>query len=236
MIIRLGLLLALLLPFTAFSQGQRSAGQPASRHRSHALSEGAANAHLQQMNFMELVRRFEVDGREIWQKPEEVIDLLGDIKGKTVLDLGAGTGYFSIRLARHGAKVIAADVDSRFLDYIKQRVPAEGTDGGVVETRQVPYDDPGLAPAEVDAVLMVDVYHHIEHRSTYFTKLRKGMKPGSPLVIVDFHPHKPSKEGPPVLMRVAPKQVESELRKAGFTEFRWQDENWLTYQYAVIAR
>jgi cyclopropane fatty-acyl-phospholipid synthase-like methyltransferase len=230
----LGVALTVLLVVPPFP-GQANSTESKLKSTASLKQESAANRHMHQMDFMELVRRFEVDGRDIWQKPEEVIDLLGNINGKTVLDLGAGTGYFSIRLARHGARVIAADVDERFLGYIRQRVPAEGTDGGEVTTRLVGYNDPGLAAAEADAVLMVDVYHHIERRPAYFTKLRKGMKPGGSLLIVDFHPKKPSDDGPPVHMRVAPRQVEAELRKAGFKHFEWR-ENWLAYQYVVVAR
>jgi len=233
---RLGLAFLCALPLLSSAQ-QRVVAHPMPT-RGQAAShkpEGSASQHTQQMDFMELVRRFEVNGREIWQKPDEVIELLGKLKNKTVLDLGAGTGYFSIRLARHGARVIAADVDPRFLDYIRQRVPAEGVDSGEVITRLVPHDDPKLAPGEVHAVLMVDVYHHIEHRPTYFARLRKGMQPGSPLLIVDYHPAKPGNDSPPPNLLVSPRQVEAELRKAGFKQFEWK-EDWLDYQYVLIAR
>ncbi|NJD04897.1 MAG: class I SAM-dependent methyltransferase [Methylococcaceae bacterium] len=240
--IRLGLALALsALAMPASAQDKTSQEKKAAPHRhpqqqsSHQIAPGAANAHLHRMSFQEMVERFEVAGRETWQKPEEVIDLLGNIHAKTVLDLGAGTGYFSVRLARHGAKVIAADVDKRFLDFIQTRAKAEGTDGGQVITRLIPYDNPGLSAAEVDAVLMVDVYHHIENRPAYFAKLRAGMKPGAPLLIVDFHPNKNNPEGPPPELRIAPKDVETELRKAGFTQFDWK-EDWLEYQYVLIVR
>jgi 2-polyprenyl-3-methyl-5-hydroxy-6-metoxy-1,4-benzoquinol methylase len=241
--IRLGLALALFaLAIPASAQNKTGSEKKVAPHRqhqtqhgSHQVAPGAANAHLHQMSFQDLIARFEVAGRETWQKPEEVIDLLGDLRAKTVLDLGAGTGYFSVRLARHGAKVIAADIDKRFLDFIQTRAKAEGTDGGQVITRLIPYDNPGLSSAEVDAVLMVDVYHHIEDRPAYFTKLRAGMKPGAPLLIVDFHPSRNNPEGPPPDLRIAPKDVEAELRKAGFTQFDWK-EDWLEYQYVLIAR
>jgi 2-polyprenyl-3-methyl-5-hydroxy-6-metoxy-1,4-benzoquinol methylase len=242
MSIRLGLALTLLsLAIPVSAQDKPAQQKKAASHRhpqqqgSHQVAPGAADAHLHRMSFQDLVARFEVAGRETWQKPEEVIDLLGDIHGKTVLDLGAGTGYFSVRLARHGAKVIAADIDKRFLDFIQARAKAEGTDGGQVVTRLIPYDNPGLSAAEVDAVLMVDVYHHIENRPVYFGKLRNGMKPGAALLIVDFHPNKNNPEGPPPELRIAPRDVEAELRKAGFTQFDWK-EDWLEYQYVLIAR
>jgi len=235
--ISLGSAIAVLLALPAAAQEAKA--PPHRQHPappgSHQVAPGAANAHLHRMTFQEMVERFEVAGRETWQKPEEVIELLGDIQGRTVLDLGAGTGYFSVRLARHGARVVAADVDKRFLDFIQTRTKAEGTDGGHVITRLIPYDDPGLSPAEADAVLMVDVYHHIDNRPGYFAKLRKGLKPGGRLLIVDFHPDRPSPDGPPAELRIAPKQVEEELRKAGFTQFLWK-EDWLAYQYVVIAR
>src|SRR5262250_2336948 len=69
--------------------------------------ESAANKHMHEMRFEDLVARFEDPARKEWQKPDEVIAGLGPLSGKTVADIGAGTGYFSFPTAARGAKVIA---------------------------------------------------------------------------------------------------------------------------------
>jgi len=77
-----------------------------------------SNIFMNQRSFEDLVNAFESEDREEWQKPDEVIALLGDIRGKTIMDIGAGTGYYAFRMTAKGAKVIAADVDDRFLNYM----------------------------------------------------------------------------------------------------------------------
>ena len=89
----------------------------------HGHHHGAndANQHMHRRSFEELVKSFENEDRSAWQKPDEVIALLGDLNGKTVMDIGAGSGYFTFRMAAKGARVIAADVDQRFLDFITEK-------------------------------------------------------------------------------------------------------------------
>ncbi|MGB0932606.1 MAG: class I SAM-dependent methyltransferase, partial [Chitinophagales bacterium] len=79
-----------------------------------------ANKHMNKSSFEDLVNRFEAEDRIKWQKPYQVIDKL-DIEGKTVVDIGAGTGYFAFRMLNKAKKVIAVDVDKRFIDYMNQR-------------------------------------------------------------------------------------------------------------------
>ena len=198
---------------------------------------GAANQHMQSMDFDTLVRRFETGehgDRDTWQKPDAVIAALGDIQGKTVMDLGAGTGYFSLRLAAAGANVIAADVDPRFQKYIQERLTREKPAApGTVVTRHLGYDSPGLAQGEADRVLMVDVYHHIEQREDYLPLLRGGLKPSGELIIVDFK-KEPTPDGPPPAMRLSPEEIRRELVAAGFRDIAI-DTALLPYQYVIKA-
>ena len=100
------------------------------------------NTHMNERPFEDLVAEFESPERRKWQKPDSVITFIGAIQGSTVMDLGAGTGYFSFPLAKAGAKVIAADVDKRFIDYIEQRKAKDTIFSEKIETRLVPYDNP----------------------------------------------------------------------------------------------
>jgi ubiquinone/menaquinone biosynthesis C-methylase UbiE len=193
----------------------------------------AANKFMHGSDFHQLVARFEDPLRAQWQKPGEVIASLGPLDGKTVADIGAGTGYFAFPLAKKAAKVIAIDIDQRFLDYIEQKKRAEKT-GGNIETRLTAPDAPGLKPGEADVVLIVDTLHHIENRTHYLKKLKAVLGQVGLLVIVDFKKQNPP-PGPPIELRLAPEQVESELKSAGFALVS-TNRDLLPYQYIIKAR
>jgi 2-polyprenyl-3-methyl-5-hydroxy-6-metoxy-1,4-benzoquinol methylase len=197
------------------------------------LPESAANKFMHGSDFHELVAHFEDPARAQWQKPNEVIASLGSLEGKIVADIGAGTGYFAFPLAKKAAKVIAIDIDQRFLDYIEHKKRTQKV-GANVETRITAPDSPGLKPDEADVVLIVDTYHHIENRIDYLKKLKKDLAKGGLLVIVDFKKEK-TPPGPPVELRLAQESVESELKSAGFTVVS-MDRDLLPYQYIIKAR
>ncbi len=188
---------------------------------------------MHRADFKELAARFEDPARAEWQKPEKTIASLGSLKGKTVADIGAGTGYFSFPIAQQAQKVIAIDIDQRFLDYIAQKKESQKI-GANIETRLTKPDSSGLKPGEADMVLIVDTYHHIEGRIDYFKKLKKCLSKDGVLVIIDFKKME-TPMGPPVEMRLAEDEVESELKSAGFTIVS-ADKDLLPYQYIIKAR
>jgi SAM-dependent methyltransferase len=194
---------------------------------------GKANAHMHRVPFEKLLERFEAPERKTWQKPGAVVAQLGDISGKVIADIGCGSGYFSFRMQEVGARVLCIDVDERFLSFVESRKREAGIADNAIETRLVPYDSPGLAAKEVDVVLIVNTYHHIEDREAYFMKVRKGMRPGGSLVIVDYKA-KRTRVGPPQHIRVSTSDIMSELREAGFTSFT-VDQSLLPHQYIVTA-
>ena len=198
-----------------------------------AAEESAANQFMHQADFDQLSARFEDSARAEWQKPEKVIASLGPLEGKTVVDIGAGTGYFSFPISKQAAKVIAIDIDQRFLDYIAQKKQTQKI-GANIETRLTKPDSSGLKPGEADMVLIVDTYHHIEGRIEYLRKLKKSLRSDGVLVIIDFKKMK-TPPGPSVELRVAEEQVESELKSAGFTVVS-ADKDLLPYQYIIKAR
>lgn len=195
----------------------------------HHGKENRANQHMHQRPVEELVRHFESPERKAWQKPDEVVETLGPLAGKTVMDIGAGSGYFTFRMAERGARVIAADVDDRFQDYIRQEMERRGQSG--IETRLIPHNAPGLAPEEADLVLLVNTYHHIEDRIAYFRQVYAGIKPGGQLVIVDFIKEE-TPVGPPVDHRLSEQEVIEEIRAAGFKN-PLIDRETLAYQYLI---
>ena len=134
--------------------------------------------------------------------------------GQRVADIGAGTGYFTVRLAKSPAapKVYAVDIEPSMVKYVETRAVREGLKN-VVAVRAGA--DRTNLPEPVDLVLVVDTYHHIPNRVAYFTALKARMKPGARLAIVDFR--KDSPDGPPVEFRFTPDQISAELAEAGFS-------------------
>ena len=186
-------------------------------------------------NFESLVADFEDKDRGIWQKPELVISFLGDLKGKTVADIGAGTGYFTFRLVPKAKKVIGIDIDPRFinfLDSVRVRLPEVYRDR--FESRLARYDDPLLQPEEADNVVIVNTYAYIENRVQYLKILSKGIVPGGQLLIIDFKKNN-LPVGPPEEYKVSLAQVERELVAAGFVVSKI-DKDALDYQYIILAK
>jgi ubiquinone/menaquinone biosynthesis C-methylase UbiE len=173
--------------------------------------------------------------RENWQKPQVVISLLGDLSDKTVADIGAGTGYFSFRLAQKAERVIAIDIDSLLLDYIDHRV-SEGrqSEESHLETRLTTPDDPGLKPQEADIILLVNTYHLLSDRPAYFQKVKACLKPGGKVVVIDFKRGR-MPVGPPQEDRISPTQAAIELAAAGLIT-QGIDSTSLDYQYILTAK
>jgi ubiquinone/menaquinone biosynthesis C-methylase UbiE len=165
-------------------------------------------------NVEELVKRFDDPARDEWQMPARVIDALRLQPGEVVADIGAGTGYFTVRLARAAArpKVYAVDVEPAMIAHLRHRAMLEELTN--VTAVQASADRSNL-PERVDVALVVDTYHHIPNRVAYFTALRQSMKPGARLAIVDFRKGAP--EGPPEAFRFTPQQIRDELTAAGFS-------------------
>lgn len=195
--------------------------------------ESAANQFMHHADFDQLVARFEDPARAEWQKPRKVIASLEPLEGKTVADIGVGTGYFAFPIALKAAKVIAIDIDQRFLDYINHKKQTQKS-GGNIETRLTTPDSPGLKGGEADLVLIVDTIHHIENRTEYFRKLKRGLRDGGALVIIDFKKHE-TPTGPPVELRLSADEVKSDLEAAGFKVAPTNMET-LPYQYVIKAQ
>lgn len=201
-------------------------------HHGHHGEHGDANAYMNQSSMEELVHRFESSERDAYQQPHKVLDYLGDLKGKKIMDIGAGTGYFSVKMADKGAIVIAADVDEKFQEYIKNRIEKNHLEN--IELRKIPYDDPLLKEHEVDLVLIVNTYHHISNREDYFKKVKKGTRENGELVVIDFFKAE-TPVGPPVDHKISMDEIISELKIAGYTKFEIKADL-LPYQYIIRAQ
>lgn len=180
-------------------------------------------------NAAEWSKSFDDPARDTWQMPARVIEVLQLKPDQVIADIGAGTGYFTVRLARSPAspKVYAVDIEPSMVDYVAQRARHDGLInvfpllGGTDRTN---------LPEPVDLILLVDTYHHIPNRLAYFTGLKAQMKPGARLAIIDFRKGAPS--GPPEEFRLTPDQIDAELAQAGFA--RQASHDFLPQQLFLI--
>lgn len=176
-------------------------------------------------------RVFDDPTRDAWQKPQQVIEALAPSSGDVIADIGAGTGYFAVRLADAvpRGRVYGVDVEPEMVNYLAARAKREERDN-IVAIAGAP-DDPRL-PEKVDLVLMVDTYHHIDRRAEYFKKLSKALKPDGRVAIIDFRLDAP--RGPPRPARVAPERVIAELEGAGYSLVG--EHTFLPDQYFLVFR
>jgi SAM-dependent methyltransferase len=180
-------------------------------------------------------QQFDSPDRAAWQKPDEVVAALGLTPAMRVADLGAGTGYFTVRLARAvpQGQVVAEDIEPDMVRHIGERAKTEGLTN--VQAVQGEPGDPKL-PAGLDVAIMVDTYHHVEDPAGFFARVRDALKPGGLLVIVDFKKDAPDDApGPPAAMRVDDQTLAATLTGLGLSHER-TDRALLPYQYLVFMR
>ena len=153
--------------------------------------------------------------------------------GETVLDLGAGSGYFTFRLARvlSRGRVIAADTEPEMVRHIHHRAMSEGTSN--VEARLIQPADPEV-PAEADVVFVCDVLHHVADRPAWLTKLAGGLKPGARLVLIEFK-EGDLPEGPPEAAKIPRARLVELVRGAGFV-LDSERTDLLPYQVFLVFR
>ena len=208
----------LLLAFAAWLAGPAAAQSPPGHQ--HGFGDAERWAHV-----------FDDPKRDAWQKPHEVIQALALKPDAVVADIGAGTGYFAVRLATMvpQGRVYAVDVEPDMVKYLAERARRE-KHANLVAVAGTPED--ARLPEKADVIVLVDVYHHIDQRDRYFSRLRASLKPGGRLAIIDFRIDSPA--GPPKSARIAPDRVVAELKAAGYS--LTQEHDFLPRQYFLVFR
>jgi SAM-dependent methyltransferase len=193
---------------------------PAHHHANHRFEDAERWAKV-----------FDDPARDAWQHPDDVLAALALQPAMVVADLGAGTGYFTVRLARAvpTGTVIAEDIEPDMVRYLGERARREQ----LANVRAVlgDADDPHLEPASVDRILVVDTWHHIADRPAFASKLAVALRPDGAIAIVDFTLDAP--HGPPREHRLAPASVLADLRAGGLHASL--SETTLPQQFIVIA-
>jgi ubiquinone/menaquinone biosynthesis C-methylase UbiE len=151
-----------------------------------------------------------------WQQPDEVIRALALAEGAVVGEIGAGTGYFTARLARAvgpAGRVLATDVQPEMIGELEELAREEELAN--VTVVRAGFDDPALPDGCCDLVFLGNVYKELSHRGAYLRRLAPALRPEGRIAVVDFRPGAPGL-GPPEEVRLPEEQVVAELAEAGF--------------------
>ena len=178
------------------------------------------------------IARMEEPSRAVWQKPDEVVRALGLRPGQAACDVGAGPGYFSLRLARavgEAGHVYAVDVEPRILAVLRERVRSSNA-RNVTPVLSLP-DDALLPAASCDLILIVDTYHHFPDGPAYLRRLTRALRAGGRIANVDFHKRE-LPVGPPPEHKVAREAFLADAAAAGLRLV--QEHTFLPYQYFVV--
>jgi ubiquinone/menaquinone biosynthesis C-methylase UbiE len=200
--------------------------------RAHAQTAPTAHdAHRLHTDPSAYIAALDDPKRDAYQKPQEVIAALAVKPGEIIADIGAGSGYFALRLAHHvgsSGHVYAVDVSADMVRHLNRRIHEAGLVN--ISTILAPPDNP-LLPREVDRVLFVDVWHHVENQAAYLSVLRKTLKPGGQIVMIDFH-KKDLPVGPPASMKIAREDLIRQMQTHGFKVRA--EHTFLPYQYFLV--
>jgi ubiquinone/menaquinone biosynthesis C-methylase UbiE len=170
--------------------------------------------------------------RDDYQKPHEVIHALNLKSGEVIADIGAGSGYFTFHLARHvgdKGKVYAVDVSPDMILHINRRI-RELKANNVVGLLADP-DDPLLPDQSVNRFFICEVWHHIDNQAKYLSLMKRMLKPGGEVVMIDFH-KKELPVGPPMQMKIAREDVIKRLESNGYRLTK--EHTFLPYQYFLV--
>jgi predicted methyltransferase len=216
---------ALLGTGSACAAPQQAAGQAASQPANPAASPtvptatSETSAKREPANVMswEKASWLERDGRAEAEKPEVVIEAMQLREGMTVAEIGAGTGFFTRRLAKAvgpSGKVLAEEIQPQMLDLLKQNAAKEGIAN--ITTILGTETDPKLPAHGVDRLLLVDVYHEFQKPEPMLAKLRESLAPGGTVTLVEYRLEGDSAAHINIKHRMSVEQVLAEWNAAGF--------------------
>jgi len=201
------------------------------------LAQDTASRDQQQMHQLHnnpkaYMNALEDPKRDQYQKPHEVLTALKINPGEVIADIGAGTGYFTFRLAHFVAdkgRVYAVDVSPDMIRHINRRI--RDTKATNVVSILAEVDDPLLPERSVNRILICDVWHHVENQTKYLSLMKKLLKPGGEIVMIDFH-KKELPFGPPMQMKIAREDLIKQMEGNGFR--LTQEHKFLPYQYFLV--
>lgn len=202
-----------------------------------APAQDAVKRDHQQMHQLHRNSRAYIDmlddpKRDAYQKPHEVLTALAIKPGEVIADIGAGSGYFTFRLAHHvgdKGRAYAVDIRADMIRHLNRRIrelKAMNVTAILADT-----DDPLLADASIDRFFFSDSWHHIENQSEYLSLIKKMLKPSGEIIMIDFH-KKELPVGPPMQMKIAREDLIRQMESNGFRLTK--EHTFLPYQYFLV--
>ena len=186
--------------------------------------------HGNPADLKEYIARLDNPARDEWQRPDVVLNALGITRTSVVCDVGAGTGYFALRLAKLATHVYAVDVEPQLLVLLRDRVASAGLQN-VTPVLGLPHD-PLIPASACDLILIVNVFHHVPEKAAYLRRLQDGLRPGGRLALIDFHKRE-LPVGPPVDHKLSREDCLEQVHAAGLQVATELDS--LPYQYFLIV-
>jgi arsenite methyltransferase len=180
------------------------------------------------------IAMLEDPARDAYQKPHEVINALKLKEGEVVGDVGAGSGYFTFRLAHHvgnTGRVYAVDVSPDMIVHLNRRI-RDLKLTNVVTILSAP-DDPLLIDTSIDRFFICDTWHHIPDHPRYLALMKKMLKPGGQVVMIDFKKTQ-TPVGPPLEMRINRNDLLKEMDTNGF--HLEAEHTFLPHQYFLVFK
>ncbi|MDN3512838.1 MAG: methyltransferase domain-containing protein [Candidatus Brocadia sp.] len=174
----------------------------------------------------------EAPGRDAWQKPAEILNALEIGKGQTIADIGAASGYLTVKLSEGVGEtgiIYAVDIQPEMLNYIRTRLDDKGLKNVIPVLSAM--DDPKLPTGSLDIAILLSTYHEISQPVDFVRKLKQALKPHGKLAILEFSDESPI--GPPLKFRLPEDVVINELLQAGFT-LSQRHTFLLPYQYFLV--
>lgn len=204
-----------------------------------AVAQNSVLSSTQEMNRLHqdskaYIARLEDPMRDAYQKPQEVVKALKIEEGEVIADIGAGSGYFAVRLARavgEKGRVYGVDVNPDMIVHLNRRVRDLNLKN-VVTVLCAP-EDPLLADGSVDRFLICDTWHHIGGHAKYLALLKRMLKPGGQVIMIDFKKAK-TPVGPPMELRIDRDDLVREMEANGFQLAT--EHTFLEYQYFLIFK
>ena len=182
-------------------------------------------------DLQDYLQRLEGKERAGWQKPDQVVAALALRPSDTACEIGAGPGYFALRLARAAGHVFAVEAHPRMIGILRERIAAAGAKN--VTPVLGLQDDPLLPPASCDLVLIVNTFHHFPDGADYLRRVARALKPGGRVVNIDFH-ERELPVGPPPEQKLS---REAFLRIAGEAGLQLACEHtFLPWQYFLVLK
>ena len=205
---------------------------PANLTAQDAVSRDASQMHRLHNDPKAYIGALEDPQRDAYQKPHEVLTALSLKPGEVIADIGAGSGYFTFPIAHHlgpEGKVYAVDVSPDMILHLNRRIRDLKTTN-VVSVLADP-DDPLLPEQSVNRFFICDVWHHVENPSKYLGMIKKVLKPGGQVIMIDFH-KKELAFGPPMEMKIAREDLIKQMESNGFRLAK--EHSFLPYQYFLV--